>query len=140
MFFFQFIAIGPILVLFLVLVIVLVLFLVLVLLPIYYFIGSSLVLQTPQKLLPRKSASPAGSSGHDALLLERLFQLNPQLLKGEALKQGSSEVLISDESARWLTFLLAKLAVDPLREQLNARSEDIGKLLQSRIMEKISGK
>ncbi len=78
--------------------------------------------------------------GQDAQLLERLFDLNPQLLKGEASKLGSPEVLISDESARWLTFLLAKLLVDPLRLQMNGRVEEISLLLQARLIEKISSK
>lgn len=76
----------------------------------------------------------------DGQLLARLFGLDHQLLKAEAVKQGHPEVLISDESARWLTFLMAKLVIDPLRHQLAEGSGELTGLLESRILSKLQSK
>lgn len=77
----------------------------------------------------------------DAQLLLRLFGLDHQLLKAEAVKQGHPEVLISDESARWLTFLVAKLVIDPVRRRLEGEeSEGLKALLESRILSKLQSK
>lgn len=77
----------------------------------------------------------------DGQLLLRLFGLDHQLLKAEAVKQGHPEVLISDESARWLTFLVAKLVIDPVRRRLEGEeSSELKALLESRILSKLQSK
>lgn len=70
---------------------------------------------------------------NDAVLLERLFGLDHQLLKQQAAKSGDFEVLISDESARWLTFLLSKMIFDPFRVQVQQNPALLSSMLQDRL-------
>lgn len=72
---------------------------------------------------------------NDSELLGRLFGLDHQLLKQQAVKNGSSEILISDETARWLTFMLSKLIFDPLRVQMQNNSSIFTSDLQQNLNE-----
>ena len=68
-------------------------------------------------------------------MLSRLFGLDHQLLKQQAIKTGSTEILISDESARWLTFLLSKAVFDPLRAQVQNNSDAFASKIQGKLNE-----
>lgn len=72
---------------------------------------------------------------NDSELLARLFGLDHQLLKQQAIKTGSSEILISDETARWLTFMLSKMFFDPLRVQMQENSSAFTSELQEKLNE-----
>lgn len=74
-------------------------------------------------------------SDNDSILLERLFGLDHQLLKQQAAKLGASEILVSDESARWLTFMLSKMIFDPIRIQTHQKSSLITNLFQDKLNE-----
>lgn len=54
-------------------------------------------------------------------------------MKQQAAKSGISEVLISDESARWLTFMLSKMVFDPFRAQVQQNPLLLSSLLQDRL-------
>lgn len=68
-------------------------------------------------------------------MLERLFGLDHQLLKQQAAKSGNSEILISDESARWLTFMLSKVIFDPFRARIHENSSLVITALQDKLKE-----
>ena len=70
---------------------------------------------------------------NDSELLSRLFGLDHQLLKQQAMKTGSAEILISDESARWLTFMLSKMIFDPFRVQMQKNSSTFTSELQEQL-------
>lgn len=72
---------------------------------------------------------------NDSELLGRLFGLDHQLLKQQAIKTGSSENLISDETARWLTFILSKMIFDPLRVKMQNNSCTLTSELQEKLNE-----
>ena len=68
-------------------------------------------------------------------MLERLFGLDHQILKQQATKLGTTEILISDESARWLNFMLSKMIFDPIRTQTQQNTSLITNLLQDKFKE-----
>ena len=49
------------------------------------------------------------------------------------MKTGCSEILISDESARWLTFMLSKMVFDPFRVQMQKNSSTFASELQEKL-------
>lgn len=67
--------------------------------------------------------------------MERLFGLDHQLLKQQANKAGYPEILISDESTRWITFMLSKVIFDPFREQIQQNPSLLSSKLQDKLKE-----
>lgn len=49
------------------------------------------------------------------------------------MKSGTTEILISDESARWLTFMLSKIIFDPFRTQMRHDSSQFIMALQDKL-------
>lgn len=77
---------------------------------------------------------PVASVESDLALLEKLFGLDHQVLKQQTSgKTGHSDILISDESANWLTFLLSKLLFNPLRARFLSDPGIVASWLQSQI-------
>lgn len=72
---------------------------------------------------------------NDSALLERLFGLDHQLFKQQAAKSGCSEILISDESARWITFMLSKIIFDPFRAAIQGNPTFLSSTLQEKLKE-----
>jgi hypothetical protein len=66
-------------------------------------------------------------------LLERLFGIDQHSIKQQALKSGAREVIISEESGKWLTFILAKLVFDPLCVHVQQNSSQISAVLENQI-------
>lgn len=79
--------------------------------------------------------SSGSPSDNDAVLLEKLFGLDHQILKQQFAKSGNSELLISDESARWLTFILCKTIFDPFCEQVQQNPSLLSSILHDRLKE-----
>ena len=65
--------------------------------------------------------------------MERLFGIDHQLLKQQANKSGYPEILISDESTRWITFMLSKVIFDPFRELVQQNPSFLSSTLQDKL-------
>ena len=65
--------------------------------------------------------------------MERLFGIDHQLLKQQANKSGYPEILISDESTRWITFMLSKVIFDPFREKIQKNPSFLSSTLQDKL-------
>lgn len=66
-------------------------------------------------------------------MLERLFGLDHQLLKQQATKSGHSEILISDETARWINFMLAKIIFSPFSSKIQNNTSYLSSMLQDKL-------
>ena len=56
-------------------------------------------------------------------------------MKQQAAKLGATEILISDESARWLTFMLSKMIFEPIHMQTQQKTSQIINLLEDKFKE-----